>query len=202
LLDEAAPRKEVRVTEGIRTAAVIGAGVMGTAIAAHLAGAGVKVHLLDVVPSGATDRSALAKGAIERALRAKPAPFFDPSFASAITPGNLEDDLGRVAQCDLVIEAIVKNLEVKVALFQRQAPHLSETAVLASNTSGLSVAAMAAALPEAQRARFLVLHFFNPVRYMRLLEVVPGPTTSPEVVARMVRFGEALGKGVVYGKDT
>ena len=190
------------MSEGIQTAAVIGAGVMGTAIAAHLAGAGVRVHLLDIVPKETSDRSALAKGALKKALKTKPAPFFLASDAQAVTPGNLEDDLARLKACDLVIEAVVENLEIKKKLFSTIAPHLSAGCILASNTSGLSLAGMNAALPQALRSRFLVMHFFNPVRYMRLLEVVPGPDTDPTVVDRIARFGEDLGKGIVYGKDT
>lgn len=190
----------------VRTAGVIGAGVMGSAIAAHLAGAGVRVHLLDVVSEpgkgGAASRSAVAQAGLEKALKVKPAPFFSDDAARLITPGNLEDDLPRLGECDLVIEAIVENLDIKQALFAKIAPHLSPTAVLASNTSGLNVAAMSDGLPEPLQPRFLVLHFFNPVRYMHLLEVVPGPRTEPAVVQRMVEFGEWLGKGIVYGKDT
>ncbi len=194
------------MADTIRTVGVIGAGVMGSAIAAHMAGAGLSVHLLDIVPKSGdgakVDRNAFAKGGLERALKAKPAAFFDPDAARLVTPGNLEDHLDRLRECELVIEAVVENLDIKRKLFSTIAPHLSERAVLASNTSGLSIAAMSEALPEALRARFLVLHFFNPVRYMRLLEVVPAPETDPAVVERMVAFGEWLGKGIVYGKDT
>ncbi len=179
---------------------------MGSAIAAHMAGAGLRVHLLDIVPKAAdgarVDRNALAKGGLERALKAKPAAFFDPDAARLVTPGNLEDHLGRLAECDLVIEAVVESLEIKRRLFATIESHLADHAVLASNTSGLSIAAMSEALPEALQKRFVVLHFFNPVRYMRLLEVVPAPKTDARVIERMVSFGEWLGKGIVYGKDT
>lgn len=190
------------VSDAIRTVGVIGAGVMGSAIAAHLAGAGLDVHLLDVVKPGLPDRDALARGGIQRALEQKPPLFFDPSLARAVSPGNLEDHLSRLSECDLVIEAVVERIDVKQALFARVVPHLKPSAVLASNTSGLSLSEMAKGLPEDVQRRFLVLHFFNPVRYMRLLEVVPSEHTDPLVVARMTAFGEALGKGVVFGKDT
>lgn len=192
------------MSDMVRTAGVIGAGVMGSAIAAHLAGAGVRVHLLDVVPSGAgeKERNRLALSGIEKALKASPAPFFDPDAARLITPGNLEDNLASLSECDLVIEAVLENLDVKQQLFSKIAPHLSPSCVLASNTSGLSIAKMNAVLPEALQSRFLVLHFFNPVRYMRLLEVVAGPKTDPALLSRMSRFGEWLGKGIVEGKDT
>jgi 3-hydroxyacyl-CoA dehydrogenase len=198
------------MTESIRTAAVIGAGVMGSAIAAHLAGAGVKTHLLDIVPPNLTDqeksqpkaRNRFADSGLEKALKAKPAAFYDPDAARLIQTGNLEDHLERLRECDLVIEAIVEDLAIKQKLFERIAPVLSPNAILASNTSGLSIAKMSAVLPAQLRPQFLVLHFFNPVRYMRLLEVAPGPETRPELVERMARFGEWLGKGIVYAKDT
>ena len=180
---------------------------MGSAIAAHLAGAGVRVHLLDIVPAEAQagaglSRNALAETGLKRALEAKPAAFFEQAAAALIQVGNLEDDVSRLAHCDLVIEAVVENLAIKKKLFLHIAPHLSAQCVLATNTSGLSLAQMNEALPEAMRSRFLALHFFNPVRYMRLLEVVPGPNTDSDVLERMVAFGEWLGKGIVYGKDT
>src|SRR5690606_37755468 len=192
---------------GVRVVGVIGAGVMGSAIAAHLAGAGVRVHLLDIVPAdaqagGNSSRNQLAATGLKRALEAKPAAFSEAAASSLVQVGNLEDDVARLAECDLVIEAVVENLAIKKKLFQHIAPHLNTQCVLASNTSGLSVVEMNDALPEVLRPRFLVLHFFNPVRYMRLLEVVPGPSTDSSVVERMVAFGEWLGKGIVYGKDT
>jgi 3-hydroxyacyl-CoA dehydrogenase len=198
------------MTESIRTAAVIGAGVMGSAIAAHLAGAGLKTHLLDIVPPNLTDkeraqpkaRNRFADSGLEKALKARPAAFYDPDAARLVQTGNLEDHLERLAECDLVIEAIVEDLDVKQQLFEKIAPVLAPHAVLASNTSGLSIAKMSGVLPPQLRPRFLVLHFFNPVRYMRLLEIAPGPETRPELVEQMARFGEWLGKGIVYAKDT
>jgi 3-hydroxyacyl-CoA dehydrogenase len=192
----------------VRVAGVIGAGVMGSAIAAHLAGVGVRVHLLDIVPPGPSKdgkplgRNAFAQAGLDKALKAKPATFYTEDAARLIRVGNLEDDVARLSECDLVIEAVLEDLDVKRKLFTHIAPHLSKTCILASNTSGLSVAQMNEVLPHALKARFLVLHFFNPVRYMRLLEVVAGPDTDPSVVARMVEFGEWVGKGVVRGKDT
>lgn len=195
------------MSEAVRVAGVIGAGVMGTAIAAHLANAGLRVHLLDVVPEAAkggneSERSAIAIGAVKKALAAKPAPFFHPDAARSIQCGNLQDHLERLAECDLVIEAVVENLEIKKKVFAAIAPHLSPNCVLASNTSGLKVEAMSAALPAELQPRFLVMHFFNPVRYMRLLELIPAPRTESAVMERMRRFGELLGKGIVLGKDT
>ncbi|HYQ15849.1 MAG TPA: 3-hydroxyacyl-CoA dehydrogenase family protein, partial [Polyangiaceae bacterium] len=183
---------------------------MGSAIAAHLAGAGVRTHLLDIVPPNLTDkersqpkaRNRFADGGLEKALKAKPAAFYDPEAARLVQTGNLEDHLERLRECDLVIEAIVEDLAIKQKLFETIAPLLSPNAIVASNTSGLSIAKMSAALPAQLRPQFLVLHFFNPVRYMRLLEVAPGPETRPDLLERMARFGEWLGKGIVYAKDT
>ncbi len=183
---------------------------MGSAIAAHLAGAGVKTHLLDIVPPGLSEkeqgqakaRNRFADGGLEKALKAKPAAFYDPDAARLVQTGNLEDHLERLRECDLVIEAIIEDLGIKQKLFEKIAPFLSSDAILASNTSGLSIAKMSAVLPAQLRPQFLVLHFFNPVRYMRLLEIAPGPETRPELVERMARFGEWLGKGIVYAKDT
>jgi len=198
------------MSEGIKSAAVIGSGVMGSAIAAQFAGAGIRTHLLDVVPrelppgseTDALARNRLAREAVARALQSKPAPFYLPEVAQLISIGNLEDHLGRLAGCDLVIEAIVENLEIKQQLFRKIAPHLSEHALLASNTSGLSIARMSEGLPPELARRFLVMHFFNPVRYMQLLEIAAGPHTDPAVLERAARFGEFLGKGVVRTKDT
>ena len=192
------------------TAAVLGGGVMGSGIAAHLAGAGIRVYLLDIVPPNLTDsertqvaaRNRFAQSGLDKVLKSKPAAFFDQDAAKMIIPGNLDDDLDKIALCDLVIEAVVERMDVKKALFAKIAPQLRKDAMLASNTSGLSIAHMTESLPKALQEHFLVMHFFNPVRYMRLLELVPGPHTSPAIMKRAAALGEALGKGIVYGKDT
>ncbi len=198
------------MAERIQTAGVIGAGVMGSAIAAHFAGAGIRTHLLDIVPPNlkpdeTTDpraRNRFADGGLEKALKAKPAAFFTPEAARLVTTGNLEDHLPRLAECDLIVEAVVEDLEIKRKLFEKIAPYVRPNAILASNTSGLSIASMAEVLPRELKSRFLVLHFFNPVRYMRLLELAKAPETDPAVMARMTEFGEFLGKGVIDAKDT
>jgi 3-hydroxyacyl-CoA dehydrogenase len=194
----------------LKTAAVLGAGVMGSGIASHLAGAGVRTYLLDIVPpklshAEASDpraRNRFALGGIEKSLKAKPAPMFSPEVAKLITAGNFEDDLGKLACCDLVIEAVVENIDIKRSLYERIAQVIGESTILASNTSGLSLSRMAEALPAGIRSRFLGMHFFNPVRYMHLLEIIPGPYTSEAVLQQATAIGEFLGKGVVYGKDT
>jgi len=195
----------------IRRAAVLGAGVMGHGIAAHLANAGVEVLLLDIVPPNLTDaerknpaaRNRFAVGGLEKAVKSKPAAFFTKERARLVSVGNFEDDLGKLATCDLVIEAIVEQIEPKRALFAKLDGAVPETCIIASNTSGLRIAQMTEGRSESFRRRFLVMHFFNPVRYMKLLELVAGPDTSAETLERVRRFGEdVLGKGVVFGKDT
>jgi 3-hydroxyacyl-CoA dehydrogenase len=193
------------MAERCDTAAVLGAGVMGAGIAAHFAGAGIRTHLLDIVPPEAKDpktRNSLAERGIQNALKVKPAAFYDPDAARLITPGNFEDHLDRLKECDLVVEAVVERMDIKKKLFAKLAAHVGPQTILASNTSGLSIAEIGADLPEDVQRRLLVMHFFNPVRYMRLLELVSGPKTDPAVVARVARIGEDLGKGIVYGKDT
>ena len=159
----------------VRRAAVLGAGTMGSRIAAHLANAGIPVLLLDMVPAGEGARNRLALAALDALAKAKPAAFYEPSLAALITPGNFEDDLPKLAQCDWVVEAVAENLEIKTALLERVVPHLARKRVLTTNTSGLPVGQIAAGLRHGDglRKRFFGTHFFNPPRYMRLLEVIP-----------------------------
>ena len=161
----------------LRRAAVLGAGTMGSRIAAHLANAGVPVVLLDIVPGDAggsqDSRSALAVRAIDALLKSKPAAFYDSSAARLITPGNLEDDLRLLGGCGWVIEAVSENLAIKQALLAKIAPHLRPEAIVTTNTSGLPVASIAAEMPAKFRRRWFGTHFFNPPRYMRLLEIRP-----------------------------
>lgn len=180
---------------------------MGAGIAAHVANAGLPVLLLDIVPPDAgaapAARNRIAATAAANLLRAKPAPLFTARHAARIEVGNLEDDLERAAGCDLVIEAVIERLDVKQQLFARLEQSAGEHTVVASNTSGLRIADMLEGRSEAFRRRFCVMHFFNPPRYMKLLELVAGQDTDPQVVARVARFGkESLGKGIVYAKDS
>jgi 3-hydroxyacyl-CoA dehydrogenase len=184
--------------------AVLGAGVMGSGIAAHLANAGAKVLLLDVAPAGASgvERNRLGAAALAAMKKGKGG-LYVPALARNVSIGNFDDDLPSIGSCDWVIEVVVENMSVKKALFERVAPHLGARAVLSTNTSGLSVREMATALPPEIRRRFLVTHFFNPPRQMRLVEVVPCVDTDPAVLAGMVTFiRRRLGKGVVLAKDT
>jgi 3-hydroxyacyl-CoA dehydrogenase len=186
----------------MRKTGVLGAGTMGSRIAAHFANAGLPVVLLDIAsPSG--PRSAVAVEALENLKKAKPAAFYEASAASRITIGNFDDDAGLLADCDWVVEAVTENLAIKQALLDKIVPHLKADAILTTNTSGLPVASIAARLPEARRRRWFGTHFFNPPRYMRLVEIIPTPEADPDVVAAVKRFADVrLGKEVVLARDT
>lgn len=189
----------------IRRVAVLGAGVMGQGIAAHLSNAGVPSVLFDVVPkdlAAGAPRSKLAVDGIVNATKLKPAAFYKASLSSLITPANYEDDGALLADCDLIIEAVVESMKVKTIVFDWVAKHRKPGSIVATNTSGLSLDQMAAAMPAEMAQHFLVMHFFNPVRYMRLLELVLGPDTLPAVGQSVADFGRRLGKGVVFAKDT
>lgn len=184
---------------------------MGAGIAAHFANASVEVLLLDIVPPNLSDaekkdpraRSRFSEGGLDKAIKSRPAAFFHKSRASLVGTGNLEDDFASLAGCDLVIEAVVERLDVKRALFERLEKTLGPDAVIASNTSGLRIQDMLEGRSASFKQRFLVMHFFNPVRYMKLLELVAGPETTPAVRDRVEHFGrEVLGKGIVWAKDT
>ncbi len=186
----------------VRRAAVLGAGTMGSRIAAHLANAGIPVFLLDMVPEGDGPRSRLANAALTGLTKSRPAALYDASQAALITPGNFDDDLPRIAQCDWIIEAVAENLEIKTALLGRVVPYLGPKAVLTTNTSGLPVKKIVAGLG-AKRDRFFGTHFFNPPRYMRLLEIVPTEESDPAVVSAFAAFADRLlGKQIVFAKDT
>ncbi len=197
----------------IQRAAVLGSGVMGSALAAHLTNAGIPTLLLDIAPPAGSKvkgdpasreyRDAYARAGLERALKSKPAAFYSAARARRVTIGNLEDDVTKLRECDWILEAVVEKLDIKRALFERIAPHLKESAIVTTNTSGLSITDMAAVLPEALRARFLGTHFFTPPRYLHLLELIPHAGTDPAVLEFIRVFGgEMLGKGVVIAKDT
>jgi len=190
-------------TPGIAKVGVLGAGVMGAGIAAHVANAGFQVVLLDIVPEGAADRDALAKGAIEKLKKAKPAAFLSPARARYVTPGNLEDGLGLLADCDWIIEAVVERVDVKQKVYRAIDGVRKPGSIVSTNTSTIPLAKLLDGLPESFARDFLVTHFFNPPRYMRLLELVAGPATRAEAVAAVRVFCDyQLGKSVVDCKDT
>ncbi len=192
----------------LRSAAVLGAGTMGSRIAALLANCGIPVLLLDMVPDGeARSRNRLATAAVEGLVKSKPAAFETPAAARLITAGNFEDDLAKLASCDWIIEAVTENPSIKQALLERVLPHLGPAAILTTNTSGLPVSQIADSLGEAMspsaRKRWFGTHFFNPPRYMRLLEVIPTADTDPAVVSAFIAFADRiLGKQVVRAHDT
>ncbi len=192
------------VSRSIDRVGVLGAGIMGSGIACHLANAGVDVLLLDIVPpDGKGGRNAFAEGAIQKSLKASPKPLVHPSRAKLIKVGNLEDDLEKLAECQWVVEAVKEDLTVKRALFERLEAVTREETIISSNTSGIPLRQLVAGRTDAFRSRFLITHFFNPVRYMRLLELVASPETDKPVKKRIAAFAEdVLGKGVVWAKDT
>ena len=186
----------------IRKVAVIGSGVMGSGIAAQVANAGVPVLLLDIVKEGA-DRSAIARGAVEKMGKTEPAPLMAPGNAKLITPGNLEDDIGQVAGCDWIIEVVLERLDVKQDLYRRLDAVRKPGTPVSSNTSTIPLVQLVAGLPDAFASDFLITHFFNPPRYMRLLEVVTGPRTDAATVERIAAFADVkLGKSIVVCNDS
>jgi 3-hydroxyacyl-CoA dehydrogenase len=197
---EAATMKTGRLL--LRKAAVLGAGTMGSRIAAHLANAGVSVLLLDL-PGAEGARNSVADKAVDTLKKSKPAAFYTPPAATRIRTGNFEDDLARLAECDWVIEAVTEDLGIKRQLLARVAPHVQRHAFLTTNTSGIPVGSIASVLPEELRRRWFGTHFFNPPRYMRLVEVIPGPDTDPAAMASLSAFlDQNLGKEVVRARDT
>ena len=187
----------------IKKVAVIGAGVMGAAIAAHVANAGVPVLLLDIVPEGAKSRNMLAEGAVAKMLKTDPAPFMGAAAAKLVKPGNIEDDLASLADCDWIIEAVVERLDIKQALYAKIETVRKPGAMVSSNTSTIPLRHLLQDLPESFAQAFLITHFFNPPRYMRLLEIVTGPASDAEGVARVCDFADKkLGKTLVVCNDS
>ena len=186
----------------VRKAAVLGAGVMGAQIAAHLVNAGVPTLLFDL-PAKEGPKSGIAAGAIAQLPKINPAPLGDAALAAHIVPANYDEHLDQLAGCDLVIEAIAERMDWKHQLYARIAPHLAAHAILATNTSGLSIGKLAQGLPDALAPRFCGVHFFNPPRYMHLVELIPTPATDAAVLDELERFlVTTLGKGVVRALDT
>jgi len=186
----------------VRRAAVLGAGVMGAQIAAHLTAAGIPVDLYDL-PSDDKARSKIADHGRQNLARLKPAPLARKDLAQFITPRNFDDDLEQLGHCDFIIEAIVERMDIKRSLYEKIGPHIHADAFFASNTSGLSITELAEVVPNALKDRFCGVHFFNPPRYMHLVELIPHPGTKPEILDQLEDFlTRNLGKGVVRARDT
>jgi len=201
----------------IRRAAVLGAGVMGSGIAAHLANAGIPVLMLDIVPPKLTDddkkkgltetdprfRNKFALTGLQGIKKSKPALLYSKRFLPLIETGNFEDDWDKLADCDWIVEVVLERLDIKQQVFAKLEEVRKPGAIVSSNTSGLSIQGMTEGRSDDFKKHFLVTHFFNPVRYMKLLELVAGEETSPEIVDFFTNFGRfRLGKGIVFGKDT
>src|ERR1700686_4411291 len=193
----------------IEKAAVLGAGTMGSRIAAHLANAGLPCILLDIVPpdlklgAPASERNRFARNGIEAAKKSRPAAFFSAPMAERISIGNFEDDLARCAEADWIIEAVAENLEIKRNLLSKVAQFRKPGAIVTTNTSGLPVHLIAEGLPDEFQQHWAGTHFFNPPRYLKLVEIIPGPKTSSAVVETLQDFCDRrLGKGVVIAKDS
>ena len=205
------------MTYKINKAAVLGSGTMGAQIAAHLSNAGIEVLLLDIAPTELTKqeqargwaldsrqvRNRIVNAGLEAAKKIKPAAFFAPSCASLIKSGNFDDDLATIAEADWIIEAVVENLEIKRSLFSRVDAVRRAGSIVSSNTSGISISAMSEGMSDDFRRHFLGTHFFNPPRYLKLLEIIPNADTDAEAVSFIADFCDRrLGKGIVYAKDT
>ncbi|HEY1096982.1 MAG TPA: 3-hydroxyacyl-CoA dehydrogenase/enoyl-CoA hydratase family protein [Alphaproteobacteria bacterium] len=190
------------MTKPIQKVAVIGAGVMGAAIAAHMANAGIPVHLLDIVKDP-EDRNKVAREAVEKMLKTSPAPFMHPKNAKLVTVGNIEDDLSVLKDVDWVIEAIIERLDIKHDLYAKITKNRGADTIISSNTSTIPLHKLIEGQDKDFQSHFLITHFFNPPRYMRLLEIVTGDKTKSGIADRVGQFGDVvLGKGVVHCKDT
>ena len=184
------------MSQNIKKVAVLGAGVMGAQIAGHLANAGIPSYLFDI-------NDELSKNGVDSLTSLKPAPLYKPKNAELVTPCTYDNDIIKIAEVDWVLEAVVERLDIKEQVYNNLLPHLKDTAILTSNTSGIPLTDLTSSLPDDVKQRFMITHFFNPPRYMQLLELVRGEQTSDETYKTMVEFGESvLGKGIVHAKDT
>ena len=200
----------------IEKVAVLGAGTMGSRIAAHLANAGVRSYLLDIVPARrepegalspapvpAVSRNQIADSGLDAARKSKPAAFMEPALSRLVTTGNFDDHLGLLADCDWIVEAVVENLDLKRALLRRVEAVRKPGTIVTTNTSGLPVHSIAEGFSDEFRRNWFGTHFFNPPRYMRLLEIIPTPESDPAAIEAIANFASVrLGKGIVYAKDT
>ncbi len=201
----------------IKKVAIIGSGIMGSGIACHFANIGVDVLLLDIVPRELNDkekakglsledkvvRNRLVNDALTASLKSKPSPIYHKKFANRITTGNLEDDIAKVKDVDWIMEVVVERLDIKQQVFEKLEQHRTPGTIISSNTSGIPIKFMNEGRSEDFRQHFAVTHFFNPPRYLKLFEVVPGPDCKPEITDFLMEYGEKfLGKTSVLAKDT
>lgn len=187
----------------IQKVGVIGAGVMGASIAAHITNAGIPVYLLDIVPTGATNRNSIAEAAVKKLLESDPAAFMDKNNAKLVTTGNIEDHPHWLADADWVIEAVIENPQIKQSLYQKLEAVCKADCLISSNTSTLPLSLLVKDMPDSFKRRFMITHFFNPPRYMRLLELVSSPATDPKFIETVSHFADIkLGKNCVTCKDT
>ncbi len=187
----------------IRKVAVLGSGIMGSRIACHFANIGAEVLLLDIPPKEGTDRNAVANEHLKAALKSNPSPIYDKRFAKRITTGNFDDDLPKIKDCDWVIEVVVERLDIKQQVLANVEKHRTPGTLITTNTSGIPIRAIAAGRSDDFRKHFCGTHFFNPPRYLPLLEIIPGPDTDPAVIAFLEEYGQRiLGKVTVQAKDT
>ena len=201
----------------INKVAVIGSGIMGSGIACHFANIGVEVLLLDIVPRELNDaekkkgltledkvvRNRIVNDDLQKAIKSNPAPLYHKDFAKRISTGNLEDDISKVKTADWIIEVVVERLDIKKQVFENLAKHRKEGTLITTNTSGIPIHLMSEGHSEDFQKHFCGTHFFNPPRYLKLFEIIPGPKTSPEVLEFLNEYGEKfLGKTSVVAKDT
>ena len=195
----------------IKKVAVLGSGVMGSGIACHLANIGLEVLMLDILPRGveeeklksASVRNSVANEALKKAIKSKPAPLYHKSFSSRITTGNFDDDFSKINDCDWIIEVVVERLDIKQKIFEQVDQYRRTGSLVSSNTSGIPIHLMLDGRSEDFQKHFCGTHFFNPARYMRLLEIIPTPKTDPEVIDFFMHYGDQfLGKQTVLCKDT
>ena len=195
----------------IKKVAVLGSGVMGSGIACHLANIGLEVLMLDILPRGEEEeklklpavRNSVANDALKKAIKSKPAPLYHKDFSSRITTGNFDDDFSKINDCDWIIEVVVERLDIKQKVFEQVDQYRRAGSLVSSNTSGIPIHLMLDGRSEDFQKHFCGTHFFNPARYMRLLEIIPTPKTDPEVIDFFMHYGDQfLGKQTVLCKDT
>ena len=193
----------------IKKVAVLGSGVMGSRIACHFAGIGLPVLLLDMVPAAAAEstkpaeRNKLVNDALTAAIKSNPSPVFTKSVVNRIKTGNFDDNMKDIASCDWIVEVVVERLDIKQLIYEKVEKYRKPGTLITSNTSGIPIHMMAEGRTEDFKKHFCGTHFFNPPRYLRLLEIIPTPFTDPEVVDFLMHYGDVhLGKTTVLCKDT